>query len=135
MNEARLIFSLRNSEHYVRGSDFSNEDLKSVPASSVALSLEGADVDDEGILGLSRLRSLRVIDLDNTKVTDRCLVEVARLPALEELWLECTSVTDAGLKELHSLRNLKFVSLAYTAATQQGVEALRRAIPGVEVSS
>jgi len=134
MSTLRLIFSLRNSRGYVVGSGFANDDLKKLSPNAVALNLEGARVDDDGILGLPVLHALRCLDLDSTKVTDKCLVAVARFPELEELWLECTNITDAGLRELHSTR-LKFVSVAYTGVTQEGVASLARAVPGIEVST
>lgn len=135
MNPLRLIFALRSAADYVSGAGFKNDDLRSVPAGAVVLSLEGAEIDDDGISGLPMLHFLRCLDLDGTKITDRSLAAVAGFPKLEELWLECTTVTDVGLKALHRATSLKFVSVAYTGVTQAGLAALVAAIPGVEVSA
>jgi hypothetical protein len=135
MNKTRLVFSLKGSPHYVAGQVLSGSGLQNIPSTVVALTLEGSDADDEMLLNLLPLTSLRCLDLDGTKVTDRSLPVIARLPALEELWLECTAITDVGLKELETCTTLKFVSVAYTSVNSEAVAALIRAVPGIEVSA
>jgi hypothetical protein len=129
-----LIFALRASPKYVSGAHLSNEDLHAVPIDTIALSLEGADIDDHGVEALPLLSELRCLDLDGTRITDRCLASVARMPDLEELWLEGTGVTDTGMLALRPLRRLGYLSVAYTAVTEVGIAALREAVPALEVS-
>jgi hypothetical protein len=135
MNPPRLVFSLKGAPGYVAGHSLSNAEIESIASSTVALILEGADVDDERLLNLAPLSSLRCLDLDDTDITDRSLAVIARFPALEELWLECTRITDVGLESLRSCSTLRFVSVAYTSVTEEAVAALVRAVPGIEVAT
>jgi hypothetical protein len=134
MHEGRLIFTLKDSPHFVRYESVASQGLFTVPPDTQALSLEGSNISDDELSVLPNLTALRCLDLDSTSITDRSLAKIATLPALEELWLEDTAVTDAGLRALHSASCLRFVSLAYTAVTESGIRSLREAIPGVVVA-
>ena len=135
MSRRPLVFALQGDERYFRAHrDFSNGDMSTVPQDTIALSLEQCRIDDSAVFEVSRLSSLRCLDLDGTLITDRALGAVASLPLLEELWLECTAVTDVGLRLLHPCRALRYVSVAYTGVSAEGVAELESAIPGVEVS-
>jgi len=133
MNQPRLIFTLKGSQHYVAGASVSSSELASISSTTVALNFEGADIDDEDLLKLPPLPLLRCLDLDSTKITDTSISVVSRFPALEELWLECTAITDNGLEPLKSCASLKFVSLAYTAVTPSGIASLESSISGIEI--
>jgi hypothetical protein len=53
--------------------------------------------------------------------------------SLEEIWIEDTAVTDEGLSQLFGLKSLRFISILDSAISEKAVEALRNAIPGIEV--
>ncbi len=111
----------------------------------VALSLEGLEVSDTGMLylmdltALSRLdvawtqigdagvarignlRNLRDLCLAGTRITDAGLSYLTRLPDLTDLDLSSTGVTDAGLRTVGSLRSLKGLDLEGTGIHDAGL--------------
>jgi hypothetical protein len=54
---------------------------------------------------------------------------------LEYINLFDTKITDAGIKELAKLKGLKKIYCWQTKVTQAGVDALKKALPGVEVDT
>ena len=56
------------------------------------------------------------------------------LTELRELNLYRSRITNAGLAKLHRLSNLQLIDLRYTGVTGAGVNALRAALPNVQVT-
>ena len=100
-----------------------------------ALYLYHAAVTDAGLKYLAGLKSLQVLDLSSTRVTDTGLKELAELKHLQALNLTQTRVTDAGLKTLAGLKSLRWLSLRRTKVTAAGVAALRKELPGCNITS
>jgi hypothetical protein len=73
------------------------------------LSLDGADVTDDGLSALRDLRSLRRLNLSRTRLTD------------------------GGLGHLRGLSALERIDLRGTRVTAGGVAALRRALPAAKI--
>ncbi len=116
---------------------------------------EFGDTDSKLLEGLSK--QLVWLKLANTKITDAALVSVGKLPNLVKLHLNHTAITDKGIDNLVNLKNLEYLNLFdtqitgaallqiakikslkkvflwQTKVTKPGVDALKKAIPGIEV--
>ncbi|MEZ5980334.1 MAG: hypothetical protein R3F34_19275 [Planctomycetota bacterium] len=131
-SDQALVFSLRDDDGFVDGRDLDDLGLANVPATTVALRLEGSRITDAGVRRLPQLDRLRCIDLDSTAITDAGLADLVRFRALEEVWLEDTLVTPGGVAQLRSLPRLRFVSVAHTSCVE-AIDELREQLPGVLV--
>ncbi|MBX3075382.1 protein kinase [Candidatus Obscuribacterales bacterium] len=74
---------------------------------------------------LSKIDSLRVLNLSTTDVSDESIKLLARLPHLEELRLSNTSVSDSSLRNLSHNRTIKRLQLGGTKITIDGIRAIR----------
>jgi len=92
-------------------------------------------VTDEGLTRvLPKLVNLWRLTLARTAVTDAGLAPLRSLQRLEAVNLYATSITDAGLRSLDSLPRLRAVYAWQTRVTPQGADALRQALPRVQVN-
>ncbi len=82
--------------------------------------------------GLSQ--HLEMLIYNHAPMTDADLEQIAKFTKLTWLDLGETPVTDAGLTHLETLTKLQYVNLYFTQVTREGVEALRSALPGVDIS-
>ncbi len=99
------------------------------------LDLGGTQVTDEGIARvLPKLVNLWRLSLARTAVTDAGLGPLRSLQRLEAVNLYATSITDAGLRSLDTLPRLRAVYAWQTHVTPQGADALRQALPRVQVN-
>lgn len=99
------------------------------------LDLGGTQVTDEGLTRvLPKLVNLWRLTLARTAVTDAGLAPLRSLQRLEAVNLYATSITDAGLRSLDSLPRLRAVYAWQTRVTPQGADALRQALPRVQVN-
>lgn len=100
-----------------------------------AVSLRNANVGDEAVATLSRLKHLKRLDLSGTNITDASLAKLASLPELEILHLTGTNVSDVGLAELAASPRLKVLSVANCPRlTSQGILNLARQNPQLAIS-
>jgi len=129
----RLVFKLIGEAGYIDGSSFTDEDLSNIPDDTRFLSLENAQVTDEGIKNIANLKDLVCLDLDFTKVSDESMKIIGGISSLVELWIEDTVITDKGIEYLHNLSGLKFISILDTSITDEAVSKLVKKIPDVEV--
>jgi internalin A len=90
-------------------------------------------VSDADLVHLRDLDHIEVLNLNNAPIGDAGLAYIADLSHLFALSLDDTSVTDAGLAHLKGLSKLRFLDMQRTAVTDAGEEALRRAIPDLEI--
>lgn len=102
------------------------------------LSLSGLEkpqqTTDEWLVHLKGLPGLQSLSLEGCeKITDAGLVHLKEMTQLTDLVLP-RQTTDAGLLHLYGLKNLKTVKTGDSKVTEAGIEALKKAIPGVEVS-
>jgi mono/diheme cytochrome c family protein len=97
----------------------------SVPWREADFGLQGTNVTDAAIAPLRNITSLVEVNLARTKVTDAGLESIGSLPHLQRLHLELTAVTDAGLAKLTGLSNLVYLNLYGTAVTDAGLEHLK----------
>ena len=91
-------------------------------------------VTDQGIAAIASSDSLTYLDAYDTRVGDEAMAALARSPRLRFLFLPGAKVTDAGLKHLQSVHSLKKVHVGGCPVSEAGVDALRRALPGAEVT-
>ena len=74
------------------------------------LYIPGAKVTDAGMVHVSKLTSLVILDLKGTAVTDKGLLELSNLELLRVLVVSGTKVTAEGRDALQaSLRDLRIV--------------------------
>jgi len=67
-------------------------------------------------------------------VGDAGLVHLSKLPRLNVLNLSKTRISDAGLSALEELKTLKLLRLDGTRVTSDGVASLRLALPGCKIA-
>jgi Leucine-rich repeat (LRR) protein len=72
------------------------------------------NITDDGLAHLSKMRSLKKLNIGNSQVTDRGLGYLSRIKTLEHLDLpqEQKGITDRGLAHLGQLPNLKHLSIS-----------------------
>jgi hypothetical protein len=98
------------------------------------LALEGRHVTDAELEEIAKLPYLRKLSLQKTSVTDAGLLKVCELKRLENLGITDTLVTDRGLTYLEKMVSLQNVWVTQNKRlTVQGIEALRRALPRLNV--
>lgn len=80
---------------------------------------------DEGLKGISELKSLKLLWLGNTGVTDAGLKHLAGLTNLEELYLDGTKVNGSGIKELSGCKALKSLKVRMTDETVKALVEMK----------
>jgi hypothetical protein len=86
--------------------------------------LAESEATDAGLANVSRLKSLRILNISSTRITDAALAHLADLQ-LDELNLMNTRVTDAGVARLDRLP-LMYINLIGTDVTREALPTLRR---------
>ncbi|MCA9119649.1 MAG: protein kinase [Planctomycetaceae bacterium] len=133
-NGTRILSSIRkfDAENFVRLGvpDEALLSLQAIHGWELTLSNNSRGV--EAIRHISKIASVKRLDLQNTGATDECLVHVATMP-LEQLAIELTNVTDAGLLHLHKLLHLQQLDVKQTKVTAAGVTALSKALPNCRI--
>lgn len=99
------------------------------------LRLSNQAVTDKDLAKIASLKNLTRLNLEKSRVTDAGLAHLKRLPYLEQLNLYGVRVTDKGLFTLADCKKLKRLYLWDTQTTQKGINALRKALPGIEIIS
>ena len=85
------------------------EKLGSLPLESLRLS--GKEVDDETVIHIGKMKTLKSLYCKNTLLTNKGLKSLNRLVGLETLRLGCPLVTADGLANLDGLKNLTNLQL------------------------
>ncbi len=85
------------------------EKLGSLPLESLRLS--GKEVDDETVIHIGKMKTLKSLYCKNTLLTNKGLKSLNRLVGLETLRLGCPLVTADGLANLDGLNNLTNLQL------------------------
>ena len=99
----------------------------------VSLDLSRTAVTDAGLAALADFTSLERLRLEQTGIGDAALAHLRGMERLEYLNLYGTQVTDEGLGELAGASALRKLYLWQTPVTAAGVEALRTALPALEI--
>ena len=84
-------------------------------------------------VAMAHLDDCHLISLSHATISDAALSQLIGLRRLEWLILSDTDITDSGLAKLHNLKSLRYIYLDGTRVTPAGMDALKRAIPGIEI--
>ena len=90
------------------------------------LDLSRCPIDDEGLLAIGGLRSLRELHLAQTAITDRGMAALAKLPDLRVLDLTNVRIGDAGLAHLAGLSRLEELHVWSDSVTDAGLATIGR---------
>ena len=97
------------------------------------LNLWRLQLTDEGVKSLKPLTSMQWLNLDNTQLSNQGLPALSDMTELTFLHLGSTSITNDGLKHLEGLKNLKDLKVTRTAVTQEFVDELKKSLPNTEI--
>jgi hypothetical protein len=98
------------------------------------LYLYGTDIHGPGLVHLKTLPRLEHLCLDETHVGDAGLEHLSDSTRLEVLHLATQApITADGLLKLHALENLREVQFMAPGPPAEAIEALKKAIPAVQV--
>jgi internalin A len=90
------------------------------------LDLSGTGITDDALFHLTKLRDLRTLVLRGTQIGDGAMHAIGMLPKIERLGLDDTEVSDVGLSELRELAALKTINVRRTRVTDDGLRHLSR---------
>ncbi len=124
--------------NFVNASNFTDQqaDLLTPLADQLTwVKLNETKIGDGALKSVGKLKNLTRLSLDQTSITDAGLANLKNLKNLQYLNLYGTAVTDAGIRQLASLKSLKTLYLWQTKVTPAGVEALKKALPGVQIDT
>ncbi len=68
------------------------------------LGLGDTQITDDGLVELSRVKSLEAICLNNSAVSDKGLAKLKSLPGLKVIQFEGTKITPAGIADFHKTK-------------------------------
>ncbi len=98
------------------------------------LNLASRELTDADLKNIAPLKNMTRLHLERNKITDAGLAHIKGMTHLHYLNLYGTQVSDKGLANLHGMKNLKKVYLWQTKVTDGGLAALKKALPGVEIT-
>ncbi len=98
-----------------------------------SFSMSDAGIDDADLRHLTGLKKIEYLELSRNQITGDGLKHLSCLSQLQQLELSSNEVTDKGLVHLHGLKRLRVLELSNTQITDEGVDALRQALPELEV--
>jgi hypothetical protein len=115
----------------------------------VQVSLLGPNVNDNGVLAVSRLPHITHLQVGNAYdtrdckyhvhhaiVTDRALAAVASMEKLGYLTIENAAITDEGIQQLAAMKSVENIQFfRCRALTLKGLERLRAALPRATISA
>jgi Leucine-rich repeat (LRR) protein len=90
----------------------------------IHLRIRGHGVDDEAVSHITKLKSLRILNVPQAEITDAGLANLAELPNLEQLRLGSSKVTQAGIEAIAALPRLKRLHLIDIPVGDAGLKAL-----------
>ena len=125
----------------------------------VGLELENADISDDEVRELAKLKRLTRLNLGGVEIGDGGLAVLSNLHNLESLQIRGTAISTAGVANLEGLEELRFLGLSWNiligddvvpvlaemgrldqidlngcATTNQGLRELRRLLPNYRIS-
>lgn len=112
----------------LRGCSVGNDGLialtKLKTLKAIRLNESAEDVDDDGVVALAALPKLKVLALDGLWIGDDSVAAFANSKTLEELYLKSTNISDDALKVLGKIPSLKKLRLATNGITDEGLPFL-----------
>ena len=103
-----------------------DEDIRSlVKLRSLAeLYIEDCPLTDRCATYLDQMPQLTGLALNRTKITDQALMRIGHLQKLKSLWLEEARIADVGLESLSKLRSLKNLYISGSLVSDVGLKQL-----------
>jgi hypothetical protein len=113
---------------YLRGLSLSNSKISGLSKlkSLEVLEMTGDEFDDDDVNELRALTNLRMLSLEETNISGASLRYLAGLTHLEKLVLNETEIDDLSLKHLAALGKLEYLSLDRTNVSGAGLHHLVR---------
>jgi len=128
--------SLLQVSYALRGEPATDADvalLADVAEQVYALNLAKAQVSDEGLAVLAKLKNLSQLHLENSSIADSGLAHLTPLANLQYLNLYGTGITDAGLKPLEGLKHLRKLYVWQTKVSYDAAQGLEKCTAGLAV--
>jgi hypothetical protein len=88
------------------------------------LRIRGRGIDDAALAQITRLRTLRILNIPQADLTDSGLAALGRLPELDSLRLGSPRVTDDGLPAIVAVSTLQRLHLIDVPITDRGLKML-----------
>lgn len=88
------------------------------------LHFDNSKLSADNILDISKIKSLKRLDLKNCPIKDKMLPPLKEMPKLIDLWLNNTKVTDKGLAHIKQITGLEWLMLEGTKVTDNGMKHL-----------
>lgn len=104
-------------EGFIDGTHMTDEQLINVPADVISLSLEGANITDEGISNLPFLHCIKNLNLNSTMITDKSIELISKFITIERLWID--NVNLSGEYTLEPFINLNFISFGGSGESEK----------------
>lgn len=127
--------AIRTSERYVAGRLVSlgarierNESL-----AIVAVQVNSETFSDQHTKLISRLESLRRVDLRSCRITDRSIEDILAFAQLTELNVADTRISSEGLLQLTSLQSLSKLTLYRLPVSHASLNLLKERLPGCDI--
>ena len=98
------------------------------------LNLASRELSDADLKHIAPLKNMTRLHLERNKITDAGLAHIKGMKHLHYLNLYGTQVTDKGLANLNGMKNLKKLYLWQTKVTDGGLAALKKSLPGVQIT-
>jgi len=70
------------------------------------------NITDQGVAQMTKMPSLKQLDITHSKVTDKGLAHISQIKTLQSLGLPNKGITDVGLQHVSTLPNLKKLSVS-----------------------
>ena len=90
---------------------------------------------DEHLEQAAKRKNVIVVNVSGTSVSDTGLICLQSLEELEYVYLSQMDISDVGLKHLEKISTLKRLDVRKTKVTKNGIEAIKAAMPELEVES
>lgn len=126
-NENIKSYELSTTE--VNGSGFQNKSEDNISA----IFLNSSKLDDKGLETISKLRSLKWLEINFCKnISSKGMKCLSNLRALKRISIEGIDLTDEDLQALHQLKRLRHLDLNHNSRiTNQGISNLLKALPNL----
>ena len=122
-------------ELWVDHANITDESLNYLIGSKIeTLGLYGIPITDKGLEILSKIKSLREIDLRDTDITNNGMMHLAKLDKLIDIRLWETEISDEGIIHIVGLKDLKELNLGYDSkVSEEMVAKLKSLMPNTTV--
>lgn len=111
------------------------QSLQRIAPNILWLNLSGADIDDNDLKDIGRLKNISRLNLNNTAVSDEGIAALATLSNLQYLNLTGTQVSAKGLSSIAGLKKLKSIYLYRSKVSPSDWPALQKTFSSATLDS